>query len=118
MEKEFTKNMQSIIRAYEKVLFLPYASSEIVSMFRDYSKGCLKNKILLLMKEEADCGLNDIYCMYLNRHEYIDLKNLYHTYEFSNKFSISSEDSNFGKIWNYVKTGLLTPEEALAALLY
>lgn len=42
---------------------------------------------------------------------------LYHLYEFSDKITVLSEDIQFANMINYVKVGLLTPEEMVEALL-
>lgn len=45
------------------------------------------------------------------------LAELYGTYEFSDRFRRLSRSALYGGLWNYVETGLLTPEEAANALL-
>lgn len=45
------------------------------------------------------------------------LKNLYRMYDFSDQFFIISEESQYGSLLNYVKTGFLTMEEVLQAFI-
>ena len=59
--------------------------------------------------------VNRIYL--LPAEKYPELRQLYLTYEFSDKFRMISMEGNYGTLWNYVKTGLLTPDEAVEALL-
>lgn len=48
-----------------------------------------------------------------------ELKQLYYTYEFTDDILfLPSDESNYPDIFNFVKTGLFTIEEALDALLY
>ncbi len=42
---------------------------------------------------------------------------LWHTYEFSNHFTVVTEDSHFGGMLNYIDTGLLSWDEYFYALL-
>lgn len=44
------------------------------------------------------------------------LLKLYFLYEFSDRFQVISDDTPYGNIFNLVKTGLLTAEEAAQAL--
>ena len=46
-----------------------------------------------------------------------DLLKIYHMYEFSNRFSLFSQEDGFGGLYNLVKTGILTEEEAITAFL-
>ena len=39
---------------------------------------------------------------------------LYRMYEFSDRFIVLEESCQYGSIWNYVRKGLITAEEALA----
>jgi hypothetical protein len=42
---------------------------------------------------------------------------LYRMYEFSDRFVVLSESEQYGSIWNYVRSGIMTPEEALELLI-
>lgn len=41
---------------------------------------------------------------------------LYYLYEFSDRFIVLSESEQYGSVWNYVKGGLITFEDAMDAL--
>ncbi len=41
---------------------------------------------------------------------------LYRMYEFSDRFIVLDESNEYGSIWNYVRKGLITAEEALDTL--
>lgn len=49
--------------------------------------------------------------------QFMFIKKLYHTYQFSDRFQVISDETMYGTIFNYVDTGILTMEEAFDALL-
>lgn len=42
---------------------------------------------------------------------------MYRMYEFSDRFIALSESAQYGGVWNYVRNGILTPDEALELLI-
>lgn len=42
---------------------------------------------------------------------------LYRTYEFSDRFCVLAESGQYGSVWNYVRRGILTPGDALEAVI-
>lgn len=77
-----------------------------------------EKKILILT--EADVLPTDTYrCTFvkIGRKERTALERLYGMYEFSNRFRILSCDRRWGSILNYVKTGIMTLEEAFQVFL-
>ena len=116
-KQELVRNLQDIIQDYDKILFLKYDISKIIDLCFYYSKERINKKVFLMSKEKQENCLNGIDCFWGEAESREAIQKLYYTYEFSNKFSILSVSDNFGTIWNYVKTGVLTLEEALSALL-
>lgn len=55
---------------------------------------------------------------YISRYEMEEILDMYRLYDFSDKFTVISESSQFGSLFNYLKTGVLTKEEMAEALLY
>lgn len=49
----------------------------------------------------------------LSEEECRSLRQLYTMYDFSDRFFMISEESQYGSLLNYVKTGIITNEEAL-----
>ncbi len=47
-----------------------------------------------------------------------DIMSIYRMYDFSDKISVISEPDQYGSLFNYVKTGILTEKEMVDALLY
>ncbi len=69
----------------------------------------LKDRALNILKKLEDKGV-----------EIVDdpaALELYRMYEFCDKFIVLSESEQYGSIWNYVKKGMISPEEALDAVL-
>ncbi len=53
------------------------------------------------------------------RPEYLkEILNIYRLYDFSDKVTIISENSQYGSLFNYVKNGILTVEEMAEAILF
>lgn len=116
-EQKLLSFLQTAILTYDIILLVTHDAPEIVSLLSNYPKGRFNKKVLLLL-EDSVCGHPDgIDCIKLDEESCIALRQLYHTYEFSNKFRVLSAKNNFGTIWNYIKTGILSPEEAATAFL-
>ena len=113
---DLLQNLQMALGIYDSILFMPHTLQENVMVSYLRYRKHFKKKILFLGGTIMGL-LSNIDCVNLDEEKASDLKHLYYTYEFSNKFIMLSTDSNFGTIWNYVKTGILTSEEALSALL-
>ncbi len=46
-----------------------------------------------------------------------ELLKLYWTYEFSDRFIVLDDNNRYGSVWNYVREGILSAEEALESLI-
>lgn len=116
-EQELIQNLQNVVTAYDRILFLPNDTQEVVTLLDACPKEQLQKKVLILLGSMVRKPLADTDWMKLDEEDCTALKQLYHTYEFSDKFRILSVDGNFGTIVNYARTGLLSAEETAAALL-
>lgn len=117
-ERFLTANLQDMLSAYDKILFLSRGETKMAEILSSCPKKRLHDRKLFLLSQEDVPDLPDGIEEYrLDEKSAAALQRLYHTYEFSNKFIILSASDNFGTIWNYVETGVLTAEEALTALL-
>ena len=74
---------------------------------------------MLLMMLERGMQIDDILCdqMIISEEICMELLKLYHTYEFSDRFQVIAGNDRFGGLDNYVKTGILTREEASKATM-
>lgn len=81
------------------------------------------DKVVLFVEEDgalpwAGLGAHGNVFMWNEQENFEELKQLYFTYQFSDKFVfVSRENACFPTIFSFVETGLLTMEEALGALL-
>ncbi len=73
--------------------------------------------VLILSTEESTNGRAYV-SRKLTQEKAKRLKELYLLYEFSDRFELFSWEDNFGSIVNYIESGVLTWEEAFAAILY
>lgn len=56
--------------------------------------------------------------LHLSQDEMKDVLELYRLYDFSDKVYVISDYGDCGSLFNYVKTGILTEQEMVDALLY
>lgn len=129
MQKEMKpiQSLENWLLSYDRILFVKNDASEILAVVNRYPKKHILNKILLLKekginngaydKDAIDGKISTVDVIYIDFQTAAFLRRFYHTYEFSNKIRIASQNANFGAIWNYVRTGVLSPEEAVVALL-
>ena len=54
----------------------------------------------------------------ISQKELEELRELYQLYDFSDKIIFISDSTQYGTLFNYVKTGILTEQEMVDALLY
>ena len=47
-----------------------------------------------------------------------ELLDLYYLYDFSDRVTVVAESGQYGSLFNYIRNGILTPEEMLDAILY
>lgn len=116
--KGLIQNIQDILALSDRVLFVSHGETEIESLFAAYAKRKAPKKIRFLLDNNVSKQIPaNADSIWLNEEDSMKIRKLYFAYEFSDKFSLFSADSNFGTILNYVKTGLLSPDEAASALL-
>lgn len=73
-----------------------------------------KTKVLHCIENIAERGC----AQYLNRNMMQDILSLYRLYEFSDKAVTVFDTDQYGSLFNFVKTGILTKQEMVDALLY
>ena len=54
---------------------------------------------------------------YVSKREMIEVVNLYSMYDFSDKVSILAETAQYGTLFNYIRTGIITKQEMVNVLL-
>ena len=102
---------------YDMILLYLNDVGETEELFTRFLNKRFNKKILLIFDKIAYRDLNNIDYICIDKDSRMLLHQLYYTYEFSDKFMMFSWNCNYGTIWNYVKTGLLSTEEAISVLL-
>lgn len=112
--------LKKMMDKYDKVFLVTYSLQQ-----KEWKRICAvlsgSEKIVDVMPffliEEGICCPKEIPSVQLSHEEACELSQLYLTYEFSDRFALISEQEQYGTIFNYVDTGILTEEEAVKAIL-
>ncbi len=93
MEKVIV-NLQNALKDHELVV---YVDDDF--KWKDAAKERLEGDSRVLMVHDAE------------------FMEVYRSYEFSDKFVVLSESEQYGSIWNYVRNGIITVDEAFDQLI-
>ena len=74
-------------------------------------------KILVITINECAEDFDRDFIVGLGMEDFFELTNLYSKYEFSNRISLLSREANYGSLFNYLDTGLITEDEMITAIL-
>lgn len=113
--------LETNLNVYDKIIFIVNSSIEGNDLFSGFinSDAIKKNKKKIMIMSSESSEESENYAYYkLSKAEEERLMKLYLTYEFSDRFQMLAHDNNFGNIFNYVKTGVMTLEEVFEAILY
>lgn len=124
MQEEFTEIMEqaeiikNYIYKYDSVFVLSIGILKIKKIFKEISK-YPDNKILLLIKnqEVGSISKGNIDIQMISDKEYGTIEELYYMYEFSDRIHLLDADIRYGGLDNYILSGLMTEEEAVAAMV-
>lgn len=114
-------SLETNLNVYDKIIFIVNNSIEGNDLFSEFinSDAIKKNKKKIMIMSSESSEESENYAYYkLSKAEEERLMKLYLTYEFSDRFQMLAHDNNFGNIFNYVKTGVMTLEEVFEAILY
>ena len=108
-------NLEEFLNGERKVLIFNHSDKTLFGIIRkSIEKRSPKNiEIWHCMDDTSE----DIFFKHISFEEMEEILNLYRMYEFSDKITVLSEDIQYANMINYVKAGLLTPEEMVEALL-
>ena len=93
--------LEKILHEYGSIILFPVENVMYKQLKNSVVCNEASKKVLILPLESND--------------EFISL---FHTYEFSDRISVLERSSQYGTLFNYVKTGILTEQEMVDALLY
>lgn len=120
------KQLKRDLKEYEKVYLVtgvfPGGGDLVGAVLRFAEEGVTASetgdRILVLSSVgTGEASLPTVSFRKITAEEEKDLILLYHTYEFSDRFRLITDTDAYGSLWNYVRTGVLTQEEAFRALL-
>lgn len=113
--------VQKALQEYDKVFlvthfFLQEEWERFCAVLLTLEEEHINDRILFLIEEEISYpeSLNSVV---LSHECAMKLYNLYLTYEFSDCFTIFSDCKQYGSIFHYVDTGIITAEEAVRAIV-
>lgn len=122
-ETRVIAKLQYALATYDKILFIQDAEDfgkclESVKAVKDGRLNISPDKkVLLLVKDPYPACCMEFAQMVLTEEEWETIYCLYYMYEFSNRFRMVTKDAMYGNIFELVKNGLITYEEALEAIL-
>ena len=113
---ELERNLEQ----YDIVFLVMKEQKEISYFWKQVCKlkdfGGSGKKVLFMVLEDVDIN-EDCFYYQISKWDAEKLRDLYYIYEFSDKFRVFSGEDNFGTIFNFIQTGILTWKEAFEALL-
>ena len=112
IDKGFISWIESMIQSYSTVLIW----QDNTVNFQHVFNSIINSKSLIITVDEKQCK-EYIGIKTLSKEEMCRLSELYRLYENSDKLMLLTDGDNYGSILNYVKTGMMTFEETLEALL-
>ncbi|MCM1100976.1 MAG: hypothetical protein NC398_06285 [Acetatifactor muris] len=116
MCRSLENRIEQAIQEYDKVVLLTEDLCE--TFYRDFlTAEILDRKILILSVKLPNMRKGRVVCEQIDEETAQEIYGLYHTYEFADNFVVIGQSATFASIFNYVRTGILTPKEAWQALL-
>lgn len=113
---ELREKLNALVLSGKKVIILDYDSLDIVQLLSE--KLVLKNISHVEIWQSIEEKYNNELSKYVSK-EFIDKAiSIYRMYDFSDKVFVISDSVQYGSLFNYVKTGILTKQEMVDALLY
>lgn len=107
--------LQGYLETYEKIVIV--IDYEMLSDIMMCEREGLEGRNVLLLSDVMISEYQEKY-HYISSEKLRVILDLYYTYEFSDKIHlISDQENKYANIFNFVKTGVLTKEEAFEALL-
>lgn len=118
-DQKWLYELQKLLEEYDRIFLIPEESglekSTVVHMLKI---GARKNKMdrILIFSSKEEYGDLGFAFKKITREFQNNLYQLYHMYEFSERFQIISKEKNIGGLWNLVDTDLLSWDEMTEAL--
>ncbi len=120
--KEVIKRMERDLEQFVLILFFT-GEREFAEEWLSYAAEAMRleanlKKVLILSDLDISYqSCSNFAYRRVDREEKEVLERLYFTYDFSDRFIMISDKQQFGGLPNYIKTGTITKEEMIQALL-
>ena len=116
------ENLSSHLERFDRIFAVMVCEKDTENLIYDFcSSKALREttkKILILSDKDIPCrkGLN---CQFrrLNEKEMDMVRQIYFMYDFSDRFQVLSDQSQYGSLLNYVKSGDMTMEAIFQMIL-
>lgn len=111
------ERLDNLIKEFNKVILFECETEQLEkNIFEDIIE--TDKNILIILTKPYKFMSDNISAIVISEEDAEKLRKLYATYEFADNFTIITETgSTFGSIFNFVKSGILSTEEAWRALL-
>lgn len=108
------------LKLYDKIFLFDTADKKVFACMSYFcNSGQMREtpkKVLVMGVGNISRAAKDCYRP-VTKQQFEDLLDIYDMYEFSNKFQYIGRQVQYGSLFNYVKTGLLTVGEMFEAML-
>lgn len=115
MESKLLQQLEEWLAAYDHIFLVPEEDTYVSGILRAGAGKTRERKILLLSTDPITVG-DGFTNRQIAEENQMQLLRLYHMYEFSDRFSVLSEENAYGGLFHLVTTGQLSMEEAAQAL--
>ncbi len=119
MDREILFRIESYLESYDKVILIDtgFADKYMSGLCDSLVSAVTDKKYVLISNVEYPKKPGWHTYMTVPKRELETMMSLYRCYEASDKLVLLSEENNYGCIWNYVKNGIMSLDEAFAAVL-
>ncbi len=118
-DQKWLYELQKLLEEYDRIFLIPEESGlEKYTVAHMLKIGVRKNKMdgILIFSSKEEYGDLGFAFKKITREFQNNLYQLYHMYEFSERFQLISKGKNIGGLWNLVDTDLLSWDEMTEAL--
>lgn len=124
-ETNLIKQLQQDLTVYGKIALIPgdFVADAMFARtsghLTDTASADTKQEraLLILSSAEIPGRYKNVECRQITEKEERELTDLYYTYEFSDRFCLLDCPAQYGGLFNYVETGMLSGDEAISCML-
>jgi len=110
------KKLGMLIEDGKKIILFDCSDMKLLKSIVQWIIECKIDDLVIWQSIEK--SLTDEYVEFISKKTMCDIVSMYHMYDFSDKVLLVSNITQYGNLFNYVNTGILTKQEMVDALLY